>query len=110
MFPHESKGTLKLCPIQVPPDTGENESPRGDGLQIAPGHLEDETSVMRHHGDDPRAPFHTTDVLIMNQWLVRGERSKVCTTYSTCTMFTIQYNVMYMYIQKLYLIMINSFY
>ena len=32
---------------------------------------------MRHHGDDPGPSFHPTDVLIMSQWLVRGERGKV---------------------------------
>ena len=74
MFPHENKGVLKLRPVQVSPDAGEDQSPRGDGLEIAPGHLEDETSVVWNHGDDPGTPFHPTDILIVSQWLVRGER------------------------------------
>jgi hypothetical protein len=82
MLPHENEGISKLCPIQVSSDAGEDQSPRGDGLQIAPGHLEDEASVVRHDGDDPGTPFHATDVLIVSQWLIRGERGKVCGVYN----------------------------
>ena len=52
MFSHENERTLKLYLIEVPPHAGQDEGSWGDGLQVPPRHLKDESSIVGYYGDD----------------------------------------------------------
>lgn len=79
MLPHENKSSLELHPVEVSPYTRQHESPGGDGLQVPPRHLEDQTSVVWYHSDDLWPSLHTTDTLVKNRWLVTRQRREIWT-------------------------------
>ena len=75
MSPQAPVSRPEVKVVQFLPRISQDESPGVDGLQVAPGHLQDQGHVRWDDCDDPRAPLDPTDGLapflegIFPKWL-----------------------------------------